>query len=203
MKINVIGLIVTALCGFCHAPRHAYEMLLEHTEISCDGLCPEAQERLLMAAAPEPPDVIGVKYAWNEQRHKYVKWREFGACTSCGALTWRFGNESCEHECKACQRALVDSINAECVATANPPLSKEEVKDLLKGRARQGEPPAPYFPLRFSDYEVPNTRMFEGLPGPRYGKTRPRILFGQAVLPARCEPKMKRTRDAADEATEE
>jgi hypothetical protein len=96
------------VCGFCHAPEHAYEALLEHPEIDGGELCAEAQERLRMAAAPEPPELDDIEYAWSEQTHQWIAWRTWGACATCGARTWRYSTETSQHECARCQTQYVE-----------------------------------------------------------------------------------------------
>lgn len=172
------------MCGFCHAPEHAYEALLEHPEIGRSELCAEAQERLRIAAAPEPPEFEDIEYAWCEQTHQWIAWRTWGACATCGARTWRYATETSQHECARCQTEYVErSIQMQFFYRGLVSPDWEIERDWLANHPRQAASPVRFDWLRFSDYPVPNTRMFEGLPGPRYRRARPRILFGHAAIP--------------------
>lgn len=165
------------MCGFCHAPEHAYAVLLEDASLSRNGLCHEAQERLLMAATPYPDEVRGQRttrthYEWDEQARAWEAVREWGTCTECGEITWRAPQRVVPHMCASCtERARV--LHAQlCMLVHGRPLTEDEREALdsllpcrsgLRVRGR----------LRFSDYPVNNTRCLESVMGPRSHQRRP------------------------------
>lgn len=174
------------MCGFCHAPEHAYEALMD-AGLDTTGLCDDATERLLIALVDEPPATDpSIEWAWNEELHAWVAWRIWGSCAACAAKTWRYANESCAHECAACVARLVDIACALALLANGVPLDDADLDELLAGLSRQRDPPTPRSYLTFSDYLAPDSRLFANLAGPRFGSRRPRILFGQAARPERA-----------------
>lgn len=163
------------MCGFCHAPEHAYEVLLEDASLSRDGLCPEAQERLRMAATPLPGRSFddagaGLQYEWDEERHAWTPLRDWGHCTVCVGRTWKRPDDPRPHCCSSCSKKarLVAYALAHELGLVPPDVAETiaaELPDRRGIRARGW--------LRFSDYEVRDTRDFEGQPGPRTYQQRP------------------------------
>lgn len=180
----MIGLLATlafltrflacGMCGFCHAPEHAYDQLNEHPDISRQGLCDEARERLLMAATPQPEREPGVKQVWDEHAHAWIAWRIHGACLWCDARTWKYGPETdALLLCRACTAVHIERQAALHLLLKGVRLPATECE------ARERELPRQTASRRdwivFSDYEVRNTRDYECLPGPRAYARRPRL----------------------------
>lgn len=180
------------MCGFCHAPEHAYEALLEQPELDPSGLCIDAQERLRMAATPEPLELPGIEHAWDENSHEWIAWRAWGDCATCGAHTWRYAAESCAHECKRCQTDHIErSLQMFYHHHGFVPQDWEIERCWLERHPRQVTSPVRWDWLKFSDYPVTDTTLFENIPGPRFGRPRPRIMFGQAARSARYSTEKK------------
>lgn len=163
------------MCGFCHAPEHAYEVLLDDTLLNRDGLCPEAQERLLMAAATLPDHSfedagVGRQYEWDEARHAWTPIRLWGHCTVCGGRTWKRPDDERPHCCSRCskQARLVAYTLAHELGLVSPAVAEALASELPDRRGVQSRGW-----LRFSDYEVRDTRDFAGQPGPRTYQPRP------------------------------
>lgn len=188
------------LCGFCHAPEHAYDVLAEDDSISRDGLCWEAIARLTMATTPYPDEVNGVRtttthYAWDEDLHRWEAVRVWGSCTSCGNQTWRRAGSESAHLCAACtarERATFLQLAFHFGRRAAAQNEIEAFESLLpdpKGIPIYGR-------LRFSDYEVHDTRDFAHLPGPRTFAPRP-VPSPEGLIVTRPHrgPRLKRRRE--------
>ena len=163
----LLALVTRLMCGFCHAPEHAYDALLENPDISREGLCPEAQERLRMAATPYP-GTYDDSFIWDEDKHDWRPYKHYAQCVTCGESTWRWANE--EHAlvlCAECARAEEARRNPRFTYWGAPTRPVGPFLPL----PRQG--PRPKGWLIFSDYEVRNTRDYEGIPGPRAYVPRP------------------------------
>lgn len=169
------------MCGFCHAPEHAYDVLLEHPDLDRTGLCNEAQERLRMAATPLPDESgiitgIGPHYEWDETRHEWELVRESGHCVICTRPTWREGDDTREMCCAQCERntrALMRLLLHELLV---PLLTPEEAQAWEAQLPRPRRKPQ-RGRLRFSDYRVVRTRDLAQEPGPRTYRPRP-IVHG-------------------------
>lgn len=164
--------LACGMCGFCHAPDHAYDQLNEHPEISRQGLCDEAHERLLMAATPQPERETGVKLVWDEHAHAWIAWRIHGACLWCDARTWKYATEAdAILLCRACAEVHLERQAALHLLLQGVPLPPTGSEARERERPRQA--PSRRDWLVFSDYEVRNTRDYESLPGPRAYARRP------------------------------
>lgn len=169
----LLALLARLMCGFCHAPEHAYDTLLENPEISRDGLCPEAQERLCMAATPYPT-TAHIDYLWDEATHEWRAYRQWGACERCPNRTWRYPHEAnALMICAACAKDEAWRRDARRTWPYPPPTGQP--------LPRQGKAPKGW--LTFSDYEVRDTRDFENIPGARYGKPRPKSPYAPLSPP--------------------
>lgn len=165
------------MCGFCHAPEHAYDVLAEDDSLSRDALCWEALERLAMATTPYPDEINGVRttsthYAWDEDHHQWEAIREWGSCTSCGNLTWRRAGSETAHLCAACATRERATFVQLAFHLGRRVASQDEI-DAFESLLPDRRALPIYGRLRFSDYEVHDTRDFEHLPGPRTYEPRP------------------------------
>lgn len=165
------------MCGFCHAPEHAYDLLAEDDSFSRDGLCWEALERLAMATKSYPDEVKGVRtttthYAWDEDLHQWEAIREWGSCTSCGNQTWRRAGTDLAHLCAACTRREGATFVQLAFHFSPRPATPDEI-DAIESLLPDRKGLSIYGRLRFIDYEVHDTRDFEHLPGPRTFAPRP------------------------------
>jgi hypothetical protein len=163
------------VCGFCHAPEHAYDVLLEDTSLGRDGLCSEARERLLMAATPLPEpgfdeSGVGLQYDWNEDLHAWETIRRWGSCTICGRRTWKLPDDPRPQCCAPCakQARLIAYVLCHELGLVTALTAYTVTSELPERRGAQ-----PRGRLRVSDYEVHDTRDFEGQLGPRTFGRRP------------------------------
>lgn len=169
------------MCGFCHAPEHAYDTLAEHPEINRDELCDEARERLLMASTPYPDEkdgmrTTGLESEWDEDAHAWEAIRDWRSCTQCGGRTWQKPDETMPFTCKACgERELALFLQVRLLLHGSPATAEERAEFEEHLPDRKG---VLYVDrLRFSDYEVRNTRDFDYEPGPRSWQPRPRVTI--------------------------
>lgn len=132
-----------------------------------------------MAATPYPHHP-NESYAWDEQTHAWRVLRVFGACTACGERTWRWPEE-------------VDAIML-CAPCAKDEAWRRDIRRTWPNPPPSGPPLPRQGPRRggwlvFRDYEVRNTRDFEGIPGPRAYAPRPKSPYAPPadVEPARGE----------------
>lgn len=173
----LVALLAVALCTFCHAPEHAYDELNAHPEISRDGLCPDAHERLRMAATPKPDHHhdetgLGLVYLWDENRHTWEAVRDVGLCRICGGRTWKSPDDPAASCCAKCSREarLLAYTLQHCLFV---PLMTPEESAALEAKLPRDRPKWPRGRLTFSDYLVRDTRDFEGQ-GPATGGRRAR-----------------------------
>lgn len=170
----VTRFLACGMCGFCHAPEHAYDQLNEHPQISRRGLCDEAHERLLMAATPQPEREPGVKHVWDEHAHAWIAWRIHGACLWCDARTWKYAPEAdALLLCRACTAVHIERQAALRLLLKGVRLPATECEARERELPRQTASGRDW--IVFSDYEVRNTRDYERLPGPRAYARRPRL----------------------------
>lgn len=163
----VARFLTVAMCGFCHAPEHAYDELNDHPEINLDGLCTDAHERLLMARTPLPSTNPDVVYHWGEVTHGWVSHTVYGPCTRCGERTWKHAAEWWRaHLCLECGNHHVHRAAIEHERAHGTPAPKDVLDAAWREIPRKPQPH--WNPLSFSDYEVRRTRDFEHDPGPRY-----------------------------------
>lgn len=161
-----------AMCGFCHAPEHAYDELSDHPQIDRAGLCQDAHERLLMASTPKPT-ALNTLHAWNETTHAWIAYRVTGPCQACQAPTWRHAHEtSALMLCRQCAAKHV-TLSTAPLYYHGTPATAEKLETAKHQLPRQGAPPKGW--LTFNEGEVRNTRDFEGIPGPRAYAPRPAV----------------------------
>lgn len=158
----LLAFLIVGMCGFCHAPEHAYDFLADDPTISRDGLCKDARERLLMATTPKP-NLPRTNVHWDDEIHDWRPYRTYGSCDECGKASWRYAHETnAAMVCVACVREL------------RPRLWRERREGKWRGRRpppfpRQG--PAPKGWLQFNDEPIRTTRGLEDVPGPRARST--------------------------------
>lgn len=91
------------LCAFCHAPEHAHDQSNEDPEISRDGMCADAPERLRMAATPKPGYHHGGRIRpclpLDERAHAWEVVRDIGLGRVCGCQTWKYPQDSAPSCC--------------------------------------------------------------------------------------------------------
>lgn len=89
----LLAFLIVGMCGFCHAPEHAYDVLADHPTISRDQLCRYARERPLMATTPKPNFPRTTVY-WDDEAHDWRPYRIYGRCDECGKPTWKYAHET-------------------------------------------------------------------------------------------------------------
>ncbi|MFA5861615.1 MAG: hypothetical protein WDA16_07960 [Candidatus Thermoplasmatota archaeon] len=166
----VARFLTVAMCGFCHAPEHAYDELNDHPDIDRHGLCPDAHERLLIARTPRPIE-SNTLHAWDETTHTWTAYRVKGPCQACQAPTWRHAHETnALMLCRQCAAKHVTLSTAPVYYHGTPP-TPEQIAHAQSQLPRQG--PTPRGWLTFNEHEIHNTRDYEALPGPRAYMPRP------------------------------
>ena len=92
-------------CGFCPAPDHAIEPLLQFPAWDWRGLCYACQSAVVCYLTPEPPQEARVKRKWNDEHLLWQPWRVLIDCPSCGAPHWEAAGEAWKTLCRPCWRA--------------------------------------------------------------------------------------------------
>lgn len=174
------------MCDFCHAPEHAYDVLLEHPEIEHNGigvapqngaqralpaghagLCDEAQQRLLMAATPRPPGLNIWHYAWDEEEHAWRIAYGIHRCLLCNARRLhKLPDDDAWSFCRDCRKEAPTIVGALRLHFDGAPLAPAELTEIATRPRPPGKPPS----LVFNETAIRTTAGLDGLPGPRFGR---------------------------------
>lgn len=176
------------MCGFCHAPEHAYDVLLEHPEIERDGigvgpqngaekawpaghdgLCDEAQQRLFMAATPRPPGLNICHYAWDEEEHAWRIAYGIHRCLLCNARRLhKLPDDHAWSFCRDCRKEAPTIVGALRLHFDGAPLAPAELTEIAARPRPPGKPPS----LVSNETAIRTTVGLDELFGPRLGSPR-------------------------------